>query len=229
MPASVFVEKGVTRATVRAGVALALAALSSCAHDQPVTPTPVPRTVSGRIVETPPTQTTGVAGARVEVVDGARAGLVTTTDDNGNFQLKGVPGDFQVRASATGYTPSTRTVSNGDARIDDIQLAPEPTIVTETFRGISWQTPEPFSRGFDVHHAGEFAVTDLSFYSFEEGDSCRLELWDGTTLVARTAVERSFPGRTTMLRVSVLAGHRYELRVAPIYRSFAVLSFTHPN
>jgi len=189
----------------------------------------IPRTVTGRVVETPPTQTKTVAGARVDIVAGAQTGLTATTDANGTYRVTGVSGDAEVRVTANGYVPSVQAVSAGDGdAVVDVQLAPEPRMITETISGELGTIPRPFSRTLDVHNAGELTVTDLSFYGFEEGDSCTLELWEGTALVARNIVERSFPRSTTSLRVPVLAGHRYELRITPSFFIYSV-TFRYPS
>jgi len=48
--------------------------------------------VSGLLHETPPTASTGVAGAKMEVVDGPSRETGGATDDSGHFRLSVVPG-----------------------------------------------------------------------------------------------------------------------------------------
>lgn len=192
---------------------------------------PIVRTIAGRVVEAPPTQTKGVAGARVEIVSGAGSGRSVTTDAGGTYTLSDVWGDIQVRASAAGYTAAVQAVSIADGdTVADVQLAPEPRVITESVDGATLPESSPyFSRTIDVHNTGEIAVTDLSFYGFEEGDSCALELWEAGQMIVRNVVERSFPRNTTALRVPVLAGHRYELRARPFYLPYFKMTFRHPS
>lgn len=82
---------------------------------QPTPPLPAPTpltlqefSLSGTVVDT---AWRPLGGSRVEVVAGARAGTVTTTNEGGRFWLPGTfTGTIAVRASKEGYIPETTTV-----------------------------------------------------------------------------------------------------------------------
>jgi hypothetical protein len=62
--------------------------------------------LSGRVVD--PTYRP-IAGSRVEIVDGPRAGTVEITDEDGHFTMEGFfTSPVTVRASKDGYQPETR-------------------------------------------------------------------------------------------------------------------------
>jgi Carboxypeptidase regulatory-like domain len=52
-----------------------------------------------------------LAGARVEVLEGIGSGRATTTDPDGAFELSGLAGVVQMRASLDGFQSHTRTVT----------------------------------------------------------------------------------------------------------------------
>ena len=189
--------------------------------------TPIPKTLSGRVFETAPTESTAVAGARVEVITGPNAGAAATADPTGAYSLPGLWGDFQVRVTRDGYEPDVETVSIGDtAPTTDAHLAPLATLVTVVVPSGVHEEP---SYPIDVHHDGEIVVVDVHFESFEEGDSADLEVREGPELIARATVERYFPRQTIALRVPVVKGHRYTLSIAGAFYSSYTLTFTHPN
>jgi hypothetical protein len=79
----------------------------------PVEPTPPPVApalqdfqLSGAVSDT---ANRPLAGSKVEVVDGSRAGTVATTDESGRFSMPGTfTGNITLRASKDGYIPETR-------------------------------------------------------------------------------------------------------------------------
>src|SRR5262245_3991436 len=98
------------RQTVIASVTFSLLA-AGCTGNQPSasivsptaptavpSPTPTPPapgsntlTLSGRVTETAPTTSTGVAGAVLRILDGAAAGRSTAADPQGYYRIDGVP------------------------------------------------------------------------------------------------------------------------------------------
>jgi len=64
----------------------------------------------------------GVSGARIEVVAGSAAGLVTTTDVEGRYRLFGVSGAIRIRVSSVGFRTHEEDVHVGDHRSLNVQL-----------------------------------------------------------------------------------------------------------
>lgn len=74
----------------------------------PVAPTPQVFSLSGSVRDT---ASRPLGGSRVEVIDGQRASMVTTTDETGRFSMPGTfTGTVTVTASKDGYVPETTTV-----------------------------------------------------------------------------------------------------------------------
>jgi hypothetical protein len=91
-------------------------------------PTPTPQaqtfTLSGRVTETAPTQTTVVVGATVSVVDGANAGKSAVSDSTGNYSIAGLQrGGFTVNATAEGYAGTSTGVDLTANRTQNFALA----------------------------------------------------------------------------------------------------------
>jgi hypothetical protein len=100
---------------------IVLLAIGVAACDEPpagpsrpiLTPTPEPRAtlVSGWVGDT---ATRVIAGARVEVMTGARAGTAVVTDGTGRFAIEQpLDRDVQVRASMPGYVDEIQVVGWG--------------------------------------------------------------------------------------------------------------------
>jgi hypothetical protein len=73
-------------------VVLVFAACGDGNGNTPTNPSPPPSTpttlsLTGRVTETPPTQTIAIVGANIPIADGPNAGRSTTTDVNGNYTL----------------------------------------------------------------------------------------------------------------------------------------------
>lgn len=122
------------RAAVAAACTIAMAALTfaSCSRSSPAAPSPTPDPVEPA---TPMFQLSGtvraeqgtpVAGARVEIVNGAEeAPQPASTDDQGRYQMTGLPaGDYALRATADGFAPATADVTLDHDRIIDFTLIP---------------------------------------------------------------------------------------------------------
>jgi carboxypeptidase family protein len=79
----------------------------------PASPTPVATsfTLSGTVNETSPI-TGVVSDVRIDVLDGPNAGRSAMTDNNGRYSMSGLSsGQFQLRASKSGYVRLERNVS----------------------------------------------------------------------------------------------------------------------
>jgi hypothetical protein len=185
---------------------------------------PRPRRLTGTARETPPTQTNAVAGARVTITSGSNAGRTATTDVQGQYTLPDVWGDFDLRVERDGYVPTAAhaTVAGEDTNLD-VRLRPAPRTITQTlvppaFGGFSISVP--------VHNDGEIAIIDWSAYGFEEGDTSTLQIWEDGHLIAQTAVERSFPRHTVVLRAAARGGHTYEIRaIVQFFCNTATISY----
>ena len=92
------------------GVAVLTLTLGCGDSQPPAAPTPPPPevlNVTGTVVDT---AHRGLSGARVDVLDGSRAGTSTLTDDRGRFLMPGkLPMSFSLRFSKDGYVPQTRS------------------------------------------------------------------------------------------------------------------------
>ncbi len=108
-------------------------------------------TLSGTVIETGHSP---LAGARVDVEDGANAGTSATTDAAGHYSLAGLsPGTFTLRASKDGFDPSDVHVTLGTANM------------TQNF-SIAWSSPPPSAPGVltfaasDPAPGGEVVLSD---------------------------------------------------------------------
>lgn len=77
-------------------------------------------TLSGIVTESAPTTSTLLAGARVEIIDGANQGKFAMTDANGRYSIAGVVnGGYTVTAQLAGYTAAALPVGiNGNTTLD---------------------------------------------------------------------------------------------------------------
>ncbi len=84
-------------------------------------------------MESPPTETTPVVGAKVEIVSGALQGRSATTDATGQYVLPDVVGSFDAVASRGGYTTASISVQAEETR-RDLQLQPDEVEAQTTLR-----------------------------------------------------------------------------------------------
>lgn len=118
-------------------------------------------TVSGQVVKWG-APTVGVVGARVEA-----AGVVTQTDNSGNFQLTNLPtGTIRVTGSKIGYDDITVEINSSGGTITGVQIA-LPLVTTGTVYGTVTDGTNPVS-GAMVSIAGATSyyqtITDSSGY-----------------------------------------------------------------
>src|SRR5262245_10591933 len=116
-----------TRVTARVSYRDSTASSDSTADgaaDVPPLPTPPPPstyTLTGFITDRDTNG--GIEGARVEAINGANTGKVTTTSSTGAYSLTGLVGEtFRMRASAGGYDSGEQNVTVPDITRADMQL-----------------------------------------------------------------------------------------------------------
>ncbi len=115
-------------------LALAFSAFA-CGGNQPPSPTePTPPpvvtppqpstfTVTGTVRETAPAPTPPLAGGRIEILGGPRAGETVLADSDGRYRLTDLAvQDLTVRASHEGYEPETKTITVGSNATLDFGL-----------------------------------------------------------------------------------------------------------
>jgi Carboxypeptidase regulatory-like domain len=83
-------------------------------------------TVRGTVFGSGPLDTYPIAGARVEVLDGANTGRSSRTDGLGKYVLENLtPGEFTVRATALGYQETSADFTLADHLTRDFTLSLE--------------------------------------------------------------------------------------------------------
>ena len=216
-------------------------ALNATPTPSPAPPVPTPPahgTMTGRVTETAPTSSTGIAGAMVRVVDGPSGGRSVTADRMGFYSLADVSTRATVTVTAPGYLETTRTLDAvGDAR--NFQLMPVPTTKTATMSdslddqvgncndGASMKPCHIMA--FPVHNGGKVEAVltwdadgqaDLDLSLFPSGTS---------SFISRSA---SRAGKTERITVEVPPGSNYDLRVTYASGTCAAnyrLNVTYPN
>jgi hypothetical protein len=200
-------------------------------------------TLSGRVTETSPTASTGIAGATVVFADGVNAGKSATTDGSGNYSLAGLQqGGFTVNVSASGYQGKGNPVSITGNTTANFQLAPNPQTKDETFTGTISGGDAPCAGGdgvfrdkpcrvisLPIHNGGVIdatldwspnSVADLDISLFTAG---------GTNAIVRSA---SASGGREHISTNVAAGSTYELHVT-YYTGSNITTYSvrviHPN
>lgn len=95
-----------------------LTSRATATRDVPVPAPPAAVTVSGLVTDSATSR--GLAGASVQVMDGANAGRAVSTDGGGSYSLAGLSiGTFTIRASANGYDAVQQSVAvSKDTRVD---------------------------------------------------------------------------------------------------------------
>jgi hypothetical protein len=97
---------------------------------------PVLHTLSGVVTETPPTVSTPVVNATVEIASGSNRGQVVKTDGNGSYTMTGVWGEFDILLSRIGYE-STRVHAAARSSVNrlDVRMMPDDQPTTTVFAG----------------------------------------------------------------------------------------------
>jgi len=136
-----------------------------------------PRSVSGKVHESFPTESVAIAGATVTAVGADGATVSATTDASGAFTLNLVPGVAQVTVAAAGYETAT---TNADVTRGTVSLALVPVLreVNESFDYVPYPgSPTPVAARtfrFAVHHAGTLhaAFTNSNELASAQADTC---------------------------------------------------------
>lgn len=108
------------------GTVCALLGLSACGggSGSPAAPSPQPTplfSISGTVSSA--NGGTPLPAARIEVTDGPNRGRVTTSANDGRYQLEGLqPGQISLQVSAQGFDAETRTLSLGVSQTADFVL-----------------------------------------------------------------------------------------------------------
>jgi hypothetical protein len=223
-----------SRAAVQALVLTATMWIAGCGKEaSPVAPTPS-RTISGRITESMPTETTPVPGARVIIHDGPNAGKSATADSSGHYSIAGlVDSTFSLHAGAPGYLDRSGALVLTEDRILNIQIEPEPRTITETVTGTIENCNGEvyiicFSHRFYMHHAGpiEWTLTTTG-----KSESMRVHFYDVTRDQFVHYTPSQSPGTITVSFCTACPPAAYDFRVYGRIIGPVVLSarLTHPN
>jgi hypothetical protein len=147
--------RGVVTA-VSAGQSQIRATFSSVSATTAVRVTAAPRSVSGKVHESFPTESVAVAGATVSAVGADGATASATTDASGAFTMRLVPGAARLTVAAAGYETSS---TSAEVTAGDLSLSLVPVLreVTESFDYV-YPRPSQFINArtfrFNVHRAG---------------------------------------------------------------------------
>lgn len=174
------------------------------------------RTFSGKVTESAPTETTALAGARLRVLTGSRAGATAIADSSGSFSLDDVTGAFDVLVQADGYVDATIRVDMSQGTPRTIGLLPALKTIAETIGTTGGPRRPPTSYFRTVHNAGSIVVSKFYFYYSQDPDNPptrTIEVWDGTRLVAAASVNRQ-QWFDVALETHVPGGARYEIRLS---------------
>jgi hypothetical protein len=184
----------------------------------PPSPGPTTFTLKGRVTETPPTPQTGIAGARVAISVGPKAGTSVTADAFGFFTFENVDSGSTLNLSADGYLTLLRSV-DGDSN-PTFQLMPVPKTETHTMQGRLASDGGTCSDGasekpcqimaIPIHNAGPIDAV----LTWTPGEAANLDLTlfrtGVSTPIARSAASGSTPEH---INVELAAGSTYELHV----------------
>jgi Carboxypeptidase regulatory-like domain len=207
------------------------------------TPTPAPpapgssTSLNGRVTETAPTSSTGIAGAVLRIVDGAAAGRSTTADPQGYYRIDDVPASGMLSVSAPGYVETTRAIDLSREG-SNFQLMPTPTTKTSTMAdtldsgvgkcsdGVSMEPCHILA--IPIHNRGPLEAT-LTWDS--DGGDLDLSLFQSGTssFISRSASRGT---KSERIAVDLSVGANYDLRVTYAEGTEAVkytLQVTHPN
>ena len=207
---------------------------------EPAAPDKKTYTLAGRVTESMPTASDGIAGATVTISDGVNAGESTVTDARGFYRLSKLhPSEFVMRVSAPGFVAASEPVTLAYDRTSNVQLRPEPKQLTFSLRGDIASGDGHCSDGeamrpcriilFPVHNPGLIQAT-LHWTTGEDVDlDLTLFETDGRTSIARSANRAE---NVEQLRADVVGGATYELRVtlgAGTGAASYTLDFSQPN
>ena len=140
-----------------------------------------------------------LAGARVEIADGANAGQYAMTGTTGAYRLEGLAaGAFTIRASAESFESVTRSMSVGDATESNFTLPPR-------VRTITGQIVDILSGGaastvtLDIEQLGQVqAAADGTFrIDFQTGGRFHVSA-SGSAFTARSTTI-ALPGTTPLI------------------------------
>jgi hypothetical protein len=228
-----------TESALRRSVAASILCMASVAIDGGCSsPTaPAGPLFFGRVTESRPTDTTPVAGARLELQNGPSAGRTAIASTDGSFLLEQITGVFDVAVRAAGYDDALVHVdaSAGDVH-QDILLMPKLQTVTETIGSFSGPRRPPTTFFRNVHHDGSIVVSNLYFYFLDlyspsflgpQGPATRtVEIWAGDRFVAASSInEQQYYFVDLKARVS--GGARYEIRL--IGGEWSAVTIESPN
>jgi len=141
--------------------ALLLVAACGGNSSAPASPTPVATsfTLSGTVNETSPI-TGVVSDVRIDVLDGPNAGRSAMTDNNGRYSMSGLSsGQFQLRASKSGYLRLERNVSLDSNTTIDLAVV-RACFVAGTVRGPA-EVPVPGATVKVVNDPGGASATAI--------------------------------------------------------------------
>lgn len=207
---------------------------------EPSAPDKATYTLVGRVTESMPTQTDGIAGATVTISDGVNAGESTVTDARGFYRLSRLhPSVFAMRVSAPGFVAASEPVTLAYDRTSNVQLRPDPKQLTFSLRGDIASVDGHCSDGeamrpcriilFPVHNPGPIQAT----LHWTTGENVDLDLTlfqtDSSTPIVRSANHNN---NVEQLRADVVGGATYELRVtlgAGTGAASYTLDFSQPN
>ena len=207
---------------------------------EPAAPDKATYTLAGRVTESMPTASDGIAGATVTISGGVNAGESTVTDARGFYRLSKLhPSEFAMRVSAPGFVAASEPVTLAYDRTSNVQLRPEPKQLTFSLHGDIASGDGHCSDGeamrpcriilFPVHNPGLIQAT----LHWTTGEDVDLDLTLFQT-GGRTAIAKSANRSETVeqLRGEVTGGATYELHVTLAAGTGAAsytLDFSQPN
>jgi hypothetical protein len=207
---------------------------------EPAAPDKKTYTLAGRVTESMPTASDGIAGATLTVSDGINAGKFTVADARGFYTLSGLhPEEFAMRVTAPGFVAASERVTIAYDRTSNVRLHPEPQRLVFSLHGDIASVDGQCSDGqamrscriilFPVHNPGPIQAT--LHWTTEEDVDLDLTLFqtDGATPIARSAHNDD---NVEQLRGDVVGGATYELRVtlsAGTGAASYTLDFSQPN
>lgn len=206
----------------------------------PAVPDKATYTLVGRVTESMPTASDGIAGATVTIGGGVNEGESTVTDARGFYRLSKLhPSEFAMRVSAPGFVAASEPVTLAYDRTSNVQLRPEPQQLTFSLHGDIASVDGHCSDGeamrpcriilFPVHNPGLIQAT-LHWTTGEDVDlDLTLFQTGGRTAIAKSANRSE---NVEQLRGEVTGGATYELHVTLGAGSGAAsytLDFSQPN